>query len=179
MPASELRAPAGTPTGTVWIWLIAILPVIQALPTIPLLARMGDVMRTVGAGVDPSGTPMSDEATRQIVFASLDLVVPALWLTLIAYLLTGAAVLFGGLDWRELRRRGVPKPFHWAWGFFAFTGAGVLVYLIGRSVVVRRRTGSGLAPLWTGVAVNVVLAIASAAWATYFFVATVKELSGR
>lgn len=47
------------------------------------------------------------------------------------------------LDRRELRARGVERPFHWAWSILS-----VLVYLIGRSVVVRRRVGGSAAPLW-------------------------------
>jgi len=49
----------------------------------------------------------------------------------------------------------VPNPFHWAWIFFAVIGAPV--YMIGRSVVVRRRVGSGLAPM----IVNLALVVAS------------------
>ena len=53
---------------------------------------------------------------------------------------------FAYLDWRELGRRGVPKPFHFAW---VFLSSGV--YPIGRSVVVRRRTGKGIAPMWVAI----------------------------
>ncbi|HAQ9640229.1 TPA: hypothetical protein IYE67_003168, partial [Enterococcus faecium] len=42
-----------------------------------------------------------------------------------------------------LRDRGVDRPFPWAWALL-----GPLVYLIGRSVVVRRRVGGSAAPLW-------------------------------
>ena len=44
---------------------------------------------------------------------------------------------------RELKKRGVQQPFHWAFAFLTS-----IVYVIGRSVVVKRRTGGGLAPLW-------------------------------
>ena len=76
-------------------------------------------------------------------------------------------MLLGWLDWRQLRRQGVPKPFHWAWGFFTFAGGGTLVYLIGRSVVVRRRTDQGLAPLWAGIVVYVAIVVASIVWTFY------------
>jgi hypothetical protein len=49
---------------------------------------------------------------------------------------------------KELAARGVPRPFHWA---FAFLGG--IVYAIGRSVVVARRTGKGHAPIWAEVGV--------------------------
>jgi hypothetical protein len=44
----------------------------------------------------------------------------------------------------------VPKPFHFAW---VFLSSGV--YPIGRSVVVRRRTGAGIAPMWVTIGVLV------------------------
>jgi hypothetical protein len=65
--------------------------------------------------------------------------------SLVSIVLFGAAMLLIVLDWRALNRAGVPRPFHWAWGFFMILGAPV--YMIGRSIVVRRRTGSGLAPM--------------------------------
>jgi hypothetical protein len=67
------------------------------------------------------------------------------------------AVILGYLDSRELKRRGVPYPFAWGWAFFD------VVYVIGRAVVVRRRTGKGLAPLWVYIAVVVATGAASIA----------------
>ena len=83
-------------------------------------------------------------------------------LTLGAHLLFDAlVVVFAWLDYRELGRRGVPRPFHWAWSFFVVAGAGTLVTVIGRSVVVRRRTGSGLWPIWITIIVLVLVFILS------------------
>ena len=52
-------------------------------------------------------------------------------------------VVLSWLDRRTLRARGVERPFPWAWSILS-----VLIYLIGRSVVVRRRVGGSAAPLW-------------------------------
>lgn len=52
------------------------------------------------------------------------------------------AIVLAILDRRILIRRGVVRPFHWAWSVVP------LVYLIGRAVVLRRRVGRGSAPLW-------------------------------
>jgi hypothetical protein len=83
----------------------------------------------------------------------------------LSWLLVGVSILFAGLDWRELKARGVPQPFHWAYAFFALAGAGVFVYLIGRTVVLRRRTGNGGgAPLWVVIAIYVVLFIGAIVW---------------
>lgn len=60
----------------------------------------------------------------------------------------GLSVLLAYLDWRRLRRQGVVRPFHWAWGFL------IGFYIIGRSVVVRKvAPGRGLEPLWAHLAV--------------------------
>ncbi|MBC7442174.1 MAG: DUF2510 domain-containing protein [Ramlibacter sp.] len=52
-------------------------------------------------------------------------------------------VVLAYFDRRRLNLAGFVRPFHWAWAFL-FSG----VYVIGRSVVVRRRSGRGLAPIW-------------------------------
>ena len=65
-------------------------------------------------------------------------------------LLIGCAGLLAWLDSRVLRRRGIVRPFPWGWGFA--TG----VYLVGRTVVLRRRVGRGLPPLVLGVVLFVV-----------------------
>jgi len=55
-------------------------------------------------------------------------------------------------DTHELKRRGVEKPFHWAFTILGIIPIASLVYFIGRTVVAKRRTGRGLAPLfvWIG-----------------------------
>jgi hypothetical protein len=59
-------------------------------------------------------------------------------------------VVLAWLDHRTLRARGVERPFHWAWSILS-----ALVYLVGRSVVVRRRVGGSAAPLWLFLGVSV------------------------
>lgn len=49
-------------------------------------------------------------------------------------------------DVKELASRGVVRPFHWAYTFIPSYGP--TIYIIGRSVVARRRTGRGIAPMW-------------------------------
>jgi len=48
------------------------------------------------------------------------------------------------------------RPFHWAWAFL-YSG----VYIIGRSIIVQRRIGRGLAPIWAWVAMSVLGLIVS------------------
>src|SRR5690606_30673853 len=83
---------------------------------------------------------------------------PAYLLTIaLGFLCYGAGVVFAYLDWRELARRGVPRPFHWAFQFIPYW-----VYPIGRAVVVSRRTGgTGMAVLWATIASIVLLFVFS------------------
>lgn len=64
--------------------------------------------------------------------------------------LTAAFVTFSYLDYRRLVAQGVPKPFHWAWSFFALLV--YPLYLIGRGVVMNKRTGRGISTMWIAIA---------------------------
>jgi len=61
------------------------------------------------------------------------------------------SVILAYLDRRQLLRDGLDRPFHWAWTILS-PGA----YVVGRSVIVRRRTGGSLAPMWVWAAIMVV-----------------------
>ena len=61
---------------------------------------------------------------------------------LIGVAIYGAIVFFAFQDHKALTALGVPRPFHWAWAFIS------PVYPIGRSVIVQRRTGLGILPMW-------------------------------
>ena len=185
----QLRAPAGTRTDTVWIWLIVAVPVVSVLVSIPYLiwifSFMNEYFQTVFSAI-PRGSstlsPDQEQALAEQIFGLFAQGIGPMLLTEAASLLLNAAiVVFAWLDHRELARRGVPKPFHWGWSFFAFAGAGNLVTIIGRSVVVRRRTGGGLWPLWVTIIVQVVLYIVIfvvvAVMLTQMF-STIAELTG-
>jgi hypothetical protein len=148
-PFAPVKAPAGTTTGTVWIWIIVLLPLL-GLASIFLIDWKGylDSFFTAALSNDPSAS------TR----ASLALYTQPGYLLTVAlgWLSYGVTVVFAALDVRELKKRGVPQPFHWAFAFLTST-----VYIIGRSVVVRRRTGGGLAPLWVWIGTLVINIIAS------------------
>jgi hypothetical protein len=137
---AEPKAPPGTDGNTLWIWLIVALPV---LPTLLLLfvpwGSMFDIDVT-------SPNPYARMSGSYELFFS-----PFYWGSIAAsYLVYGLSVFFAYRDVKELTARGVPRPFHWA---FAFVSG--LVYTIGRSVVVVRRTGKGHAPIWAEVGVIV------------------------
>lgn len=131
-----LTAPAGTDWRTPWIWLVLILPLLPILPA--LFIDWSALFR-----IDPD-TLEPDPATQFAILGS-----PAYWLSVLGgWVAYGLAVVFAYLDWKELRRRGVPSPFHWAWTFLSS-----YVYGIGRGVVVQRRTGSGIVVTWAAIAI--------------------------
>lgn len=148
--AAALKAPEGTDSNTVWIWLFALLPLlgIFSLFTIDITGYMREVMQGAVSG-SGSGSGMLSLYTS-----------PAYLLSIVgSWLLLGLEILFAALDWRALKARGVPQPFHWAFAFFALMGFGI-VYAIGRGIVAKRRTGTGTAPMVTAIVVYVVLLIA-------------------
>lgn len=142
------KAPAGTDANTPWIWLVVLLP---PLP----LAMMLFV---------PWGSMFDFDVTSREMYSATAGVLtiflsPFYWGSIVvSYLVYGLSVFFAYRDVKELTARGVPRPFHWA---FAFIGG--IVYAIGRSVVVARRTGAGHAPIWVEAGV-VVLSLVITGW---------------
>ena len=129
------RAPEGTSPYTPFIWALAFLPLIDLIWSIVQIS--GDSLAIQMNAVTDPDAPLYT-ATDFIGFG-------------LSTLTFGLGILFVILDYRALVAAGVPKPFHWAWGFFLLIG--MPVYIIGRSIVVRRRTGSGLAPMIVNLAI--------------------------
>jgi hypothetical protein len=136
---AEPKAAPGTDGNTLWIWLVVFLPLV---PTLLLLF----VPWSSTFDVDPTGGYAG-------VMRAYDLLLPPFYwgAALLNWVVYGLTVFFAYRDVKELTSRGVPRPFHWA---FAFLSS--LVYAIGRSIVVARRTGKGYAPMWVEVGVVVV-----------------------
>lgn len=132
---ADLTAPEGTEWNTAWIWLIALLPLI------PMIGLFSIDWGSLIDLSDPTG------------MSSLAFLVSPGYLigSLGGWVVYGLCVWFAYLDWRELGRRGVPRPFHWAWTFLSSA-----LYVIGRSVVVRKRTGRGISPMWATIAILVI-----------------------
>ena len=153
-PATPLRT--DIQTNTVWIWLVVLLPLVM-LPTIFLI----DWRSYIESSIDLS-TPGG--ATANPMLPSMGPVLASLALSAVGYVIAGAGILFAWLDWRELKRRGIVKPFHWAWAFLALVVTNG-VYVIGRGVVLRRQTGKGLVPVWAWIAVTVLSLIVGVVYA--------------
>lgn len=147
-PAQNLRAPEGIAVYTPWVWIIVFLP---------LLSLVGLF------SVDFASSFTSPDYTPGNSFGALSSPGYAI-LNALGFVIYGLCVLFAFLDWRKLGALAVPRPFHWAWAFLSSA-----VYVIGRSVVVRRRTGRGIAPMWVQIAVIVVGFFAAIVWVVSFF----------
>ncbi len=147
-----LRAPEGTNPSTGYFWAIVVLSAVICIPSFILLATI-DMTDMLRQSLENPSDPL---AMYGFMFT------PA-YLGSIAAGFVGYAgtIVLAYLDWRTLAARGVPKLFHWA--FSAIPSYGTYVYVIGRAVVVRRRTGGGLAPLWVFVALQAVVFILSLA----------------
>ncbi|MEJ1231120.1 MAG: DUF2510 domain-containing protein [Galbitalea sp.] len=142
------RAPEGTSPSTVWFWLIAAgSPLLQLLLLIPTVSWLTTFTTTDLA--DPTAMLRAEFSPGYFV------------LLLGGWGIAAVDIVFAALDWRQLKARGVPQPFHWAWSFFILMVGFPAVYVIGRSVVVRRRTGRGFAPLWVFVGLEAAALVTS------------------
>lgn len=135
--ATRPRLRDEVPTDTVWVWLLVLQPVLAVLLQFAYQPHLQ--FRTIGPERIPTVDPTSLYTAGYFVVQVGGLV------------LYGAAVVLAWLDHRELRRRGVVRPFPWPWAFLS-----AIVYVIGRFVVVRKvAPGRPTWPLWSYLAVFV------------------------
>jgi len=147
-PRSRRPLDPGVPIYTVWIWLVVTLPVLTG-------AMLFLIQPHVLFHEVPGTTRLTITDPFALIGGPMYFLVMAL-----NWLIAAAVIVFSWLDYRELGRRGVERPFHWAWSFLG------IVYPIGRSVVVRGVAGGrGLAPLWVAIAVSAVTVLLSSIWA--------------
>lgn len=157
--AVAASAPAGTSPWTPWIWVATLLPAVNLVLSLVQLLTPGYVD---GLLSDSTGTDVPVLTPLDIVGVVLALVIDVL------------VIVAAARDHRALVRRGVPRPFHWAFAFLVFVGSlGAAVYPIGRSVIVRRRTGRGLAPL----VIAIVIAAATLVYGIAFLAIVIGSLA--
>jgi hypothetical protein len=151
--------PATTPLGTVFIWIIVLLPLVSLLQfSIVDFRQLGiDAMRNAGT----PGASLAIYSNPAYVISQL-----------LGFLLIGVNGLLAYFDWRLLKKRQVERPFFWAWGFLS------PVYVIGRSVVLRRRAGRGLLPLWVFIGVLIVTYTVTGIELGQFFSVMMQNLPG-
>jgi hypothetical protein len=139
---TDTTAPRGAGAYTWYIWAIVLLPLLSVI-AFGFFDLRGYMLRSVNMSMD-----------RTSPLAGMALLTDPGYLAMvgIGWVVYAATVVLAFLDWRALQHAAVVRPFHWAWAF-----VGGWVYVIGRSVVVRTRTGRrGLMPIWVLIAVVVI-----------------------
>lgn len=139
----------GTPVYNVFIWVLTVLPVLSLL-ILPLYSSAIEQSVTTTYRYGGSMSFLGLQAVGSLV-------------SLVLY---AAIVVLAYFDHKWLVRQGYVQPFHWAWAFLS------IVYPIGRSVVVRRRSGRGIAPMWVSIGLCVLSIIVSSIW-TFSLIATI------
>jgi hypothetical protein len=161
------RLAEGAPIYGLIIWLIAALPVISGVLVWFIridFAGYIDQLRRLeswdGTGPMPAFDPFS-------MFG------PGYWVNVVvSIVLYAALIVLAALDRRRLLAIGVERPFHWAWAFLS-----PIVYVIGRSVIVRRvASPRGLAPMWVAIGVTVAVIISSSIWSAIFSAQLMSQL---
>ena len=143
--------PADRPVYSVCIWLIVLLPLLS-LGSFFLWQPNFDYLSS------PAGTPEYESRYLSSMFTPGYFVI--LGLSFVSY---GLTALFAWRDSIWLRAQGVVRPFSWPWVFIPSYGG--LVYVIGRSVIVRRVAAPrGLAPIWVLIAVVVLGFVVAIVW---------------
>jgi hypothetical protein len=135
--ATPPKVAPGTPAYGPFIWIITLLPLIGLL-SLPLSLIDLEQQLSMPYPTDPSSIdPFAGMSVAALVAQGVAAV--------LGWVIYGVGVVLAYLDRKWLIGRGYAQPFHWA---FAFLGVAAPVYAIGRSIVVRRRSGRGIAPMW-------------------------------
>ncbi|MBF4635349.1 DUF2510 domain-containing protein [Agreia pratensis] len=125
----------GTPVYTAFIWLITLLPLLSIIGV-----ALWDTDAYMRASLNSASDPFAQYTDPGYLLIQG-----------LGFVIYGVSVLLAYFDWKTLKARGFDRPFHWAWTFIGGT-----VYIIGRTVVVRRRAGGGaMAPIWITIGVVV------------------------
>ena len=139
MGPAELGPPVQQPLApetvvyTVPLWIIVLLPLLSTLGVVLIPTA------SLSAAFDPQSAGQLQSFDPSTMLRNL--------LSLFIY---GTTVALAYADRRTLLGAGYVRPFHWAWAFLS-TG----VYVIGRSIIVQRRIGRGLPPIWIWVGITV------------------------
>jgi hypothetical protein len=153
----------GTKVDTVWIWIVALGMLINLIPL--FFFDFGAYMRSIVALETDPTAGVGSAMVNLLGFYALS------WgLGLLTY---GLTVFSAFRDYKHLVVVGAVRPFHWAFAFIPYP----LVYLIGRHVVLRKMTRTSGAPLWTHVALLVLLFIGSLVWAMVIFAQIMNEIT--
>jgi hypothetical protein len=150
--AEQLKAREGTSWNTPWIWLVLFLPLLGLASLFTF--NMDGYMKAL----------ISNPSRPDLSGALAALFSPAFVIALVlSWVVTALTIFFAYRDYKELEKRGVPKPFHWGFAFLALAGYGI-VYPIGRGVVTNRRGAGGLIVTWLAIATLAFTIIVALIW---------------
>ncbi|MEO7121678.1 MAG: DUF2510 domain-containing protein [Lacisediminihabitans sp.] len=128
---------ARTSVYNIYIWLVVLLPLLS------IVSLMSFDMSGYLRGAMEGGNSLSGMLSPSYLL-----------ITALNWGIYLVMVLFAYLDSKKLGRDGFVRPFPWAWAFLSSA-----VYVIGRSVVAKRRSGRGLLPIWVTIAVYVITVV--------------------
>lgn len=138
LAGAPATVPPETPVYNVSIWLVTLLPILSliALLSTDMTGMMQGYRDPFAIYSNPGY--LATLASGVVVYAS--------------------SILLAYSDRNRLVRDGFDRPFHWAWAFL-----GGSVYVVGRSIIVRRRSGRGFAPFWVWLVLFVASSVISTA----------------
>lgn len=134
------------PVNNAWVWVVALV----SFATLPFIFLL-DVESYIAASLTGD------------VAGMMSFVGGTMLLSVVSYVTAGVGILAAYQDWKRLKSLGVVRPFHWAFAFLALV-VGLIVYLIGRHVVLRKVTRPSGAPLWVHIALIVASLVFSILW---------------
>ncbi len=167
--ATRARLPEGAPIYGTSIWLLATLPLLSAVSV--WLIRID--ASSLGDYIGASQAFQSGGSSSGPFFNPYSMLGPGYPVAMLLGLaLQVALVLLAYRDHKHLCRLGLQRPFHWGWVFL-----GAIVYVIGRSVVVRKvAEPRGLAPMWAGIATDAVVLVSLGIWMTTLMGSITRQL---
>ena len=175
--------PPGTPAHTRWGWVNALVPVAYLvltavqLPVVTLMMR--DYFRQLSTIIAAQrADPYASSAMRGLMSTVMPMMLTSVALSVLSLGLGALFVVAANRDHETLGRLGYPRRFHWAWSFFGFVHPfGILVYPIGRAVVVHRQAAAGWGPMWLAIAAAAASFTISVGWSIWLMFAFFQEIS--
>jgi hypothetical protein len=163
------RLPDGVPVYGPLIWVLAVLPLLSAATV--WLMRID--ASSLAAYVKANEQLRATGGTPTTVFNPYSMLGPGYTVAvMLGLLLHATLIVLAYRDRQYLSRLGVLHPFHWAWAFL-----GAIVYVIGRSVVVRKVAAPrGLAPMWAAIATYGVGLVSQVIWTVVFIASIAHQL---